>query len=482
MNNKSFNKIACSWPFKMNKIGEGAYGKVYKACTDKDCKKFYAVKNSQESLRSEFQMAKKLENMNVVPKAFFYKKCAGSGRNRMFSNYIESLDLEKFIKNNNTNEKALRIVIFIVLNALFNISQRYPSFRHNDLHLGNVLVTLTPQLKMFEFKIDNKKYSFKTKILPYITDLGLSTVNGINNEVMKDDPEFFANYGIATDNHPMYDTHFFLSSIYEEIKNRKNFKDTKKFIESLFDRSYLKMESNKVTSGRMIYKQDHKGLPTLKDILVNEYFNVLKEKTNKVSDMTNKIVKQVPMLVTPKPKTKAKTPVNMNAAKKKAAEVLMKDAQKPKKKPVAKKPVIVNEFNYLVASPEIDKKTQLKIDKRMMTRKLNDKGIRENLEKIYGAASPGHINEIKMKMLNVKKNKIGVPLKGPVDRLKKLRLRMLKRRLTDKQIEENLIKFHGKASKSDIELIKSEMMKLKLDKQGVPFKGPVDKLKKKHSS
>lgn len=97
--------------------------------------------------------------------------------------------------------------------------------------------------------------------------------------------------------------------------------------------------------------------------------------------------------------------------------------------------------------------------KKIIKRRLTDDAIKENLIKIHGKATNGDVERVKAMLLTnaVKKNKSGVPFKLNANRVKRELFnndKIKKRRLTNAAIKENLMKLHGPVTNNDVAMVK----------------------------
>jgi hypothetical protein len=198
---------------------------------------------------------------------------------------------------------------------LIKISKKNPTFRHHDLHTGNVLIIRTVN----PVKIKYGNLEFNTNLIPLLTDLGLSTINGIKNPQVENDPNFYKNdYGIFRESNKMYDFQFLINSLHD-VLNPVEHANFIMFARGIFNKNdYLVKNSSKVKNSRLRWDVKH-DFPSFDDILQNIYFSTLEPKKNV------KIVSK-----------KYNMPNNMTEAKKKALAILSK--KEPLKKPLTKPP------------------------------------------------------------------------------------------------------------------------------------------------
>jgi len=337
-----FTKIQMT-PLKINKatrlrvIGKGTYGTVFYGCLDDECKTQVAIKVTTEpSARMEYRIAEKLRGMGV-PRMYHFKSCDRD--DVLYFEYIEGEPLEKWIKRSQSPEDYRQVISQLITN-LKAIHEKYPKFRHHDLHWNNLLV-----LK------GNK---------PIMIDFGMSTIEGIRNPNVVSGE--FKNSGIYSGSHQMYDAHYILNIIYNYTKSVP----VRHFMEDLFSRQYL-LRSSPVTKDFRLRPLKHTGLPTYVQILKHPFLQAKK----KIAILRKIIPKKTVAL---KPKRPAK-PATMSAIRR-ARAVLQKEAEKkklpPKRPGIAKrKPSVMSQVREIekkiaVNKPKIfiNKNGDLKIDRR----------------------------------------------------------------------------------------------------------------------
>ena len=201
-------------------------GVVWVGCPDASCKRMVAVKKCKEH---EYIVQDQLsKNFKFIPKIFAHESCMNGFY--MYYEYMPDGSLKRATKN-------LDVLVLNVLKELKTIHDKFPRFRHNDLHVDNVLIKGET---------------------PYIFDFELSDWNGnpIFDRVYKED------YGIFTGNNPMYDFHFFINSCAADLPKR--FKDKAL---SVFPKEYLTGNSPVVKNFRLRFDADHKNLPTMAQVI-----------------------------------------------------------------------------------------------------------------------------------------------------------------------------------------------------------------------
>ena len=323
---------------KYNEIGAGEYGKVYKACINDKCLDKIAVKNSSSNMSAEYLITKKLEKLGV-PTVYGYDKCGN--RDFLFSEFINGVTLKSFLekRKQNVDPDELKAIIIQVLYILYTIRKKYPSFRHHDLHLDNVMIMRKRTSTTKKIEIGDKTIEFDdAKLEVKLMDFGLATMDGVINPIVRESPVFKKDYGIYPRSDRAYDAHLFLGSLYAS----RGAAPARRFIESLFTPNYLVKDSDVVKEYRLRSDVVH-NLPMYTEIFNNPYFSKPK---NSVKTFINKI--PLPAKKTVVVTKKKTTPVNQNKAKQKAMNILKKisntkkaPVKAPTKAPVVKKPSLM---------------------------------------------------------------------------------------------------------------------------------------------
>ena len=316
------------------KIGEGEYGKVYRGCVDDDCKKYIVYKEiktpslknnvplakykralDEISPKMEFTIAKKLEGFGV-PKMYLYKTC--DKRDILYSEYVNGKEFREWIMTQPTLP-AIKSVMAQVIYNLYRIQKKYPSFRHHDLHGGNILVRPVPvkDMKIVGSTISNAGFE------AVIIDFGFAVFPRIKNPLIN--ANNYKNIGISRKSDKHYDLHFFLNSIHNLVLQPRTRTErvVKTFIENLLPKDYLVSRSNVVKNMRL------RGNKTVnlnfKEVLSKPFF------TGEKASVSIPVTKPKPVIKIQAPKPK--TPVNKEAAKARAVAILKMGKAKPKKRP-----------------------------------------------------------------------------------------------------------------------------------------------------
>jgi len=327
----------------VEKIGEGQYGKVYRGCIDDTCEKYIVYKEIRTPSLSEktnniplakykrtldeidpkmeFAIAKKLEGFGV-PKMYLYKTC--DGKDILYSEYIKGKEMSDWLWNQ-PSLLAIRSVMLQVIYNLYRIQQKYPGFRHHDLHLKNILVRPVP-VKLLNIKLGGKTYTVSNMGFEAVMiDFGFSVFPRIRNPLIN--ANNYKNIGISRKSDKHYDLHYFLNSVHEMFLYPRTPTErvVRTFIENLLPATYLVNKSNNVKNYRL------RGNKTVKinfeDVLSRPFFTGEKTVIS-IPKPKNPVVPIVPT-------KKIQSPVNKKAAM--ARAVAMMKVTPKKRKPIVRR-------------------------------------------------------------------------------------------------------------------------------------------------
>jgi serine/threonine protein kinase len=360
-------------------LSEGQFGATYRGSINANGKRYVAYKEVKIDPRDttpgafefEFKVAQNLKKFSV-PDTYLFKSCpiqnkepkkirTNNGRviqpekrtqakDILYMELIDGESFHKWFRNTNPSLAAVKSVLAQVFDNLYRIHRKYPTFRHRDLHLGNVMVVETGKKSKYTWKVGDKEFEQENPgVTAYIIDFGLSywSYRMPNPDTARGGYE---HAGIYKDRPGSiyYDTHRFLYSIYRMIRQPANTKERaiKNFIEQLIPKEYLEFNGPYTSNGMLITKKLPKvtNLPTFKDILTHPFLTGEKapnrpKTLTEALGMIPKAKTPVKAKTPPKPKTKTPSPKLSTAEKerkiKKAAAVL---AAKPKPKPPLRRP------------------------------------------------------------------------------------------------------------------------------------------------
>ena len=148
-----------------------------------------------------------------------------------------------------TDTKILSVIRQVLI-TLEKITDAYPEFRHNDLHLDNILM-LGDDPKISDFGWARLK---KTGTNPAVNT---AAANGVVSGM----------YGIGPETDARYDSHMFLRDMLNVTSKIPRLVQTRKFLERSVPLGYREMNDTYTREGRLKYREAHPLLPTLKKIL-----------------------------------------------------------------------------------------------------------------------------------------------------------------------------------------------------------------------
>jgi hypothetical protein len=226
----------------------------------------------------EFQIQKalyKINNVNIAqPYAYFtcdnFIKNSNFTGNRnankdyskqliMVSEYISNGALYKYLDKtvSRLQDKHLLNMIRQVLVTLHNIQIKYPEFRHNDLHLGNILVkpSYTPGTIL----------SYPTMVL---ADFGFSRLKKSGSNPMVNSQVYANSWGIGPNTDIRYDSHFFMNEFRKWLSPKAaKFPQTAKFLNEAIPEGYRNDNDIYTHNSRLKYGIQYPGLKTIGQLL-----------------------------------------------------------------------------------------------------------------------------------------------------------------------------------------------------------------------
>ena len=374
-------------------LSEGASGKTYRGSINDNGRRYVAYKEIDTSksvdgaFEFEFKVAQKLKEF-AVPEMYLFKKCPiqktkpkgirlgvtpGSKMGHFVYPtqrakpkdilYMELLNGKSFNSWWQTNPSldAIKSVMIQVFDNIYLISEKYPDFRHRDLHGGNVMVDPSDLTTQYTWVVNGKLYKCTNAgVTANIIDFGLSYWSNRmpNPETSRGGYEHVGIYR-DTPGTRFYDIHTFLYIIYAKVRQPENVKERaiKNFIEELIpDKEFLEYTGKYTKNGRLVmpgHRDDlntfkvQQNIPSFKVILTHPFLTG-EDKPNQPKTLAETLkmipkAKTPPKVKTPKAKTKTPSPTLSTANRKKAMNNMIKKAAavlaaKPKAKPVLRRP------------------------------------------------------------------------------------------------------------------------------------------------
>ena len=261
----------------MARVASGQQGVVFLASTDRAGKKKIIIKVSptdkvfsatNQPARAEYTIQKALYKVSPrhIPKPISFRKERlfipvsdfSDRRPHIFdyedqmimtTEYAHGGTLKSWLRKmaSRITDKAMADMIRQVISTLKRIHEKYPEFRHNDLHLGNILVD------------DTKK---KPRLM--LTDFGLSrlTTRGSNPVINSGS---YKNSGISNTTSSKYDMHYFLNALDAEIRN--GLPQTRAFLARILPGNYRGANTTHVKNFRLKNGSSNTGLPSFTEVL-----------------------------------------------------------------------------------------------------------------------------------------------------------------------------------------------------------------------
>ena len=256
---------------RVAKTGKGDFIRVYLACVEPTCSKPLAIKMSDQkgALKTEFDINRILYDSSKtsgILRPYKYFVCEDNVNAITIVQYAGKGSLFEVMKSPLAKElkkSDYKRIVRQILNSLVSIQKKYPKFRHNDLHLGNVAIDDKLNAYMFDFELAS---------LPE---------KGVRGPDLPD-------YGIFPGNVREYDFHLFLSALHSEVLRKVGLtpetKDLLRFIERNISSNGLRPELyNDKTGQRVIYefritrdgqKRFADFIRPVSDIMKDEYLKV----------------------------------------------------------------------------------------------------------------------------------------------------------------------------------------------------------------
>ena len=211
----AINRLFKILELPIKKIGSGNYGNIYQYCLENKCKFSFVIKSTKiDSLvydykqgydnpylpeNVEIQMTKTLNkllydyNSPNIPlyigdfKCFiskypnsFYKRYLITEKADGSLSSILRIFIKKFYKNQDIKSTLLNIksIFFQIVAMLYIIQYKYPKFKHNDLHIGNILYKKISSPTFYTYNYDDKLFTVPVEYKLIIWDFDFSSIAG----------------------------------------------------------------------------------------------------------------------------------------------------------------------------------------------------------------------------------------------------------------------------------------------------------------
>jgi len=211
----------------------------------------YMIKKNQYNSDKEY--LNKLHTNFKEIKHEYDKKYFSNTLFYMYTKWCNQSDLSQYLKTNTLSEADWKTILFKIIYTLATIQHYYPSFRHNDLSLRNILVHIINKRNCYDtYSIDDNTYYIPDNgIEVYLWDFEYSNIYELTeNNLITENSKMKKEYGIRLTENQFYDIHFLLNGIYHNITALPN--RIKKFIERQIKKDFLGIDNEYVYNFRLI--------------------------------------------------------------------------------------------------------------------------------------------------------------------------------------------------------------------------------------
>ena len=206
----------------------------------------------------------------------------------IISEWADEGDLSMFLKKNykKLNLMHWKCIFFQIISTLAVIQSKYPTFRHNDLKLNNVLISKS-SLKARQFNINKKTYVIPSiGYMVYLWDFDFSCIQGVV-ENLKVHQKFFNKLNITSKQNRYYDLHYFFGTLIRKgflpdlLTENCIHQDVKDFINYVIPIEYRPYPNKRKINPKVNEKcrlQVNDELRTPFELLENDFFKVFRKK------------------------------------------------------------------------------------------------------------------------------------------------------------------------------------------------------------
>ena len=251
-----------------------------------------------------------------------------------FSEYATGGSLYAWLTkmSSRVTEGLLQSIVTQVLRSLAKIMRKYPEFRHNDLHLDNVLVKQGAWTK------------YPTVVL---ADFGWARLTKKGSNPMVNAAGAANQAGIGPLTSSRYDMHLFLNELQKWIQRNgpERFPKALEFIYRILPEGYRGTISEYINDGRLKYNIAYPGLPALETVIKDPYILGARQYMNNLEEGPKRLARQAAYKANNSPNVKALKLTTPPKAK-------TKTPSPPKPKPKAPSPVRSKPKNLANVSPK----------------------------------------------------------------------------------------------------------------------------------
>lgn len=266
----------------MAKLGAGKQGVVFLGCPSPSCKDKIVIKVSptdrtlgkKQIPEVEFDIQKKIFKVVpahvAVPYAidkstdFVPVSSYATPNARVYDYHQQFITFSEYCPGGDFDDWLLKVqsrlrdqdmaaMIFQIVSALKKIHGKYPEFRHNDLHLRNILVDDTGKFPRL-----------------VISDFGLARLTARGSNPIVDSGEF-ASFGITSTTDVRYDTHLFLNALrIHMLRSGFRLRETMAFLDRAVPLGYRGNTDKYVHESRLVGAR-FPGLPGFDELLADPF-------------------------------------------------------------------------------------------------------------------------------------------------------------------------------------------------------------------
>ena len=135
----------------LEKIGEGAFGEIYKVKDEKGYIKALKISKNTSSITREYYIMDRLKSLKSIPKAYDFDdwEMEGSIYHFVVMDYIEGDNLKDYAKE---NKLSLKIIFNIGLNIANFLEDVYKlGYKYTDMKLENILLDKHKSIYFVDF-------------------------------------------------------------------------------------------------------------------------------------------------------------------------------------------------------------------------------------------------------------------------------------------------------------------------------------------
>jgi len=170
-----------------------------------------------------------------------------SKQNIIVMELCEGGSLDKWLDKNAATDETMHQIIKQILTTLRKIQDKYPYFRHNDLHIENIFVSRKRGFLIGDFGWARLKEKG--------TNPAVNTANGTSTA---------SYYGVGPKTDARYDQHLILNQMRDIVlKTPSKFPKTLEFLNKAVPAGYRGKDDTHVNDFRLKYEDPCPGLPTL---------------------------------------------------------------------------------------------------------------------------------------------------------------------------------------------------------------------------